>query len=64
MPGAGIGQHWRGTGSNGGERNRVVADIRYVIVWDLHFGAENSVLTTLNERPSGPAIIKASICPV
>ncbi len=36
---------------NGGERNRVVADIRYVIVSDLHFGAENSVLTTLNERP-------------
>jgi hypothetical protein len=29
-----------------------VADIRYVIVSDLHFGAENSVLTTLNERPA------------
>jgi UDP-2,3-diacylglucosamine pyrophosphatase LpxH len=31
-----------------------VADIRYVIVSDLHFGAENSVLTALSERrPSG-----------
>ena len=29
-----------------------MADIRYVIVSDLHFGAENSVLTTLNERPA------------
>ncbi|HEY3878787.1 MAG TPA: metallophosphoesterase [Trebonia sp.] len=28
-----------------------MADIRYVIVSDLHFGAENSVLTALNERP-------------
>jgi hypothetical protein len=27
-----------------------VADIRYVIVSDLHFGAENSVLTSLDER--------------
>jgi Calcineurin-like phosphoesterase len=27
-----------------------VTDIRYVIVSDLHFGAENSVLTSLNER--------------
>jgi hypothetical protein len=30
----------------------VVADIRYVIMSDLHFGAENSMLTALNERPS------------
>ena len=29
-----------------------MADIRYVIVSDLHFGAENSVLTTLDERPA------------
>src|SRR6202044_907683 len=28
-----------------------MTDIRYVIVSDLHFGAENSVLTSLNERP-------------
>jgi Calcineurin-like phosphoesterase len=35
-----------------GKEPRVVADIRYVIVSDLHFGAENSVLTTLNERPA------------
>ena len=27
-----------------------MTDIRYVIVSDLHFGAENSVLTSLNER--------------
>jgi hypothetical protein len=29
-----------------------VADIRYVIMSDLHFGAENSVLTALSERPA------------
>ena len=29
-----------------------MTDIRYVIVSDLHFGAENSVLTSLNERPA------------
>jgi hypothetical protein len=29
-----------------------VADIRYVIVSDLHFGAQNSVLTSLTERPA------------
>ena len=29
-----------------------MTDIRYVILSDLHFGAENSVLTTLNERPA------------
>jgi hypothetical protein len=29
-----------------------MTDIRYVILSDLHFGAENSVLTALNERPS------------
>jgi hypothetical protein len=29
-----------------------VADIRYVIMSDLHFGAENSVLTMLNESPA------------
>ena len=28
-----------------------MTDIRYVILSDLHFGAENSVLTALNERP-------------
>ena len=28
-----------------------MTDIRYVIMSDLHFGAENSVLTALNERP-------------
>jgi hypothetical protein len=27
-------------------------DIRYIILSDLHFGAENSVLTALNERPA------------
>src|SRR6202167_2599781 len=52
MPRAGIGRAWKRTGSNGEERNRVVADIQYVIVSDLHFGAENSVLTTLDERPA------------
>jgi hypothetical protein len=29
-----------------------MADIRYVIMSDLHFGAENSMLTSLNERPA------------
>ena len=29
-----------------------MTDIRYVIVSDLHFGAENSMLTSLNERPA------------
>ena len=29
-----------------------MTDIRYVILSDLHFGAENSVLTSLNERPA------------
>ena len=32
-----------------------MTDIRYVIVSDLHFGAENSVLTSLNERPASAA---------
>jgi UDP-2,3-diacylglucosamine pyrophosphatase LpxH len=31
-----------------------VADIRYVVVSDLHLGAENSVLTSLIERPEPP----------
>src|SRR5882724_11276555 len=29
-----------------------MTDIRYVILSDLHFGAENSVLTAVNERPA------------
>jgi hypothetical protein len=29
-----------------------MTDIRYVIVSDLHFGAENSMLTALDERPA------------
>ena len=29
-----------------------MTDIRYVILSDLHFGAENSVLTALSERPA------------
>jgi hypothetical protein len=29
-----------------------MTDIRYVIVSDLHFGAENSMLTSLTERPA------------
>jgi hypothetical protein len=29
-----------------------MTDVRYVILSDLHFGAENSVLTALNERPA------------
>ena len=29
-----------------------MTDIRYVIMSDLHFGAENSMLTSLIERPS------------
>jgi hypothetical protein len=29
-----------------------MTDIRYVILSDLHFGAENSVLTALDERPA------------
>lgn len=29
-----------------------MTDIRYVIVSDLHFGAQNSVLTSLTERPA------------
>jgi hypothetical protein len=29
-----------------------MTDIRYVIMSDLHFGAENSMLTSLNERPA------------
>lgn len=31
-----------------------MTDIRYVIVSDLHFGAQNSVLTSLTEGPSSP----------
>lgn len=31
-----------------------MTDIRYVVLSDLHFGAENSVLTALSERPAGP----------
>ena len=31
-----------------------MTDIRYVIVSDLHFGAENSVLTSLDERAANP----------
>jgi hypothetical protein len=34
---------------------QVMTDIRYVILSDLHFGAENSLLTALNERPSSSA---------
>jgi hypothetical protein len=40
-----------------------VADIRYVIMSDLHFGAENSVLTTLNERPATAAETGFSVDP-
>ena len=29
-----------------------MTEIRYVVLSDLHFGAENSVLTALNERPA------------
>jgi len=29
-----------------------MTDIRYVILSDLHFGAENSVMTALTERPA------------
>src|SRR5580658_1058082 len=29
-----------------------MTDIRYVILSDLHFGAENSVMTALSERPA------------
>ena len=32
-----------------------MAEIRYVIMSDLHFGAENSVLTALSERPRASA---------
>lgn len=32
-----------------------MTDIRYVILSDLHFGAENSVLTALDERPPSAA---------
>lgn len=32
-----------------------MTDIRYVIVSDLHFGAENSMLTSLTERPGTSA---------
>ena len=31
-----------------------MTDIRYVILSDLHFGAANSVLTALSERPASP----------
>jgi hypothetical protein len=32
-----------------------MADIRYVILSDLHFGAQNSMLTALREQPGTPA---------
>lgn len=32
-----------------------MADIRWVVVSDLHFGAENSVLTSLTEAPATPS---------
>jgi hypothetical protein len=32
-----------------------MSDIRYVIMSDLHFGAENSMLTSLSERPAAGA---------
>jgi hypothetical protein len=32
-----------------------MADVRYVIMSDLHFGAENSMLTSLHERPAADA---------
>ena len=32
-----------------------MAEIRYVVVSDLHFGAENSMLTSLNECPATAA---------
>jgi hypothetical protein len=37
-----------------GGKIRPMADIRYVIVSDLHFGAENSMLTALSEGASSP----------
>jgi hypothetical protein len=40
-----------------------VADIRYVIVSDLHFGAENSVLTALDEGPATATATGFSVDP-
>ncbi|HEY0934708.1 MAG TPA: metallophosphoesterase [Trebonia sp.] len=40
-----------------------MADIRYVIVSDLHFGAENSVLTALTERPPGSSATGFAVDP-
>jgi hypothetical protein len=39
-------------GGKGQAEGLGMADIRYVILSDLHFGAENSVLTSLAERPA------------
>jgi len=40
-----------------------MTDIRYVILSDLHFGAENSVLTALNERPATPSATGFTVDP-
>ncbi len=40
-----------------------MTDIRYVVLSDLHFGAENSVLTALSERPSTPGVTGFSADP-
>ena len=40
-----------------------MADVRYVIMSDLHFGAENSMLTSLNEHPASGADTGFSVDP-
>jgi hypothetical protein len=40
-----------------------MTDIRYVIVSDLHFGAQNSVLTSLAERPATATDTGFSVAP-
>ena len=40
-----------------------MADVRYVIVSDLHFGAENSVLTSLTEGPGSSTATGFAIAP-
>ena len=47
-----FGTAWRPARNAPAGTGNVITDIRYVILSDLHFGAENSVLTALNERPA------------
>ena len=50
-------QHGRARPQGREAARTLMTDIRYVILSDLHFGAENSVLTALNERQASTAAL-------